>query len=545
MSYSDDDMLDNDSAEDNYHYTDDDDGKDPYYEEYFEDDSVANRSQIGYVALKEADIQKHQRDDIEQVSTILSISQAEAIALLLHYRWSVSKIEDEWFTDEARVRSLVGILKEPVLEYNNRGGEGFIECGICFEAYVHKDMARVSCGHPYCVTCWTGYIAAKIDEGPGCLKVKCPEPSCCAAIGQDLIDKVSSQQDKEKYDRFLLRSYIEDSGKKIKWCPSPGCEYAVDLFGSGSENYDVSCLCSYSFCWNCSEDAHSPVDCDTVSHWIFKNNDESENTKWILVNTKPCPRCKRSIEKNEGCMHMTCTSPCKYEFCWTCLGDWDDGNHRCHKFRDDETETEREMAKKAIDRYVHYYERWAYNQSSRLKAMECLEKLQSEQLKKLSYKQSTSETHLQFTLDAWIQIIECRRVLKWTYAYGYYLPSHEHAKKQLFEYSQGEAEAGLERLHHCAELELNHFVSDTEDSPQNFSDFRNKLIGLTKVTKSYFENLVKALENGLADVTKSSTDSKSSCKRQKTVGVSTSSTILAEDERLAEQIQLNLYQDMD
>lgn len=36
-----------------------------------------------------------------------------------------------------------------------------------------------------------------------------------------------------------------------------------------------------------------------------------------------------------------------------------------------------------------------------------------------------------------MQIIECRRVLKWTYAYGYYLPEHETAKKQLFEYSQG------------------------------------------------------------------------------------------------------------
>lgn len=36
-----------------------------------------------------------------------------------------------------------------------------------------------------------------------------------------------------------------------------------------------------------------------------------------------------------------------------------------------------------------------------------------------------------------LQIIECRRVLKWTYAYGYYLPNHENAKRQLFEYLQG------------------------------------------------------------------------------------------------------------
>lgn len=36
-----------------------------------------------------------------------------------------------------------------------------------------------------------------------------------------------------------------------------------------------------------------------------------------------------------------------------------------------------------------------------------------------------------------LQIVECRRVLKWTYAYGYYLPENEHAKRQFFEYLQG------------------------------------------------------------------------------------------------------------
>lgn len=99
-----------------------------------------------------------------------------------------------------------------------------------------------------------------------------------------------------------------------------------------------------------------------------------------------------------------------------------------------------------------------------------------------------------------LQIIECRRVLKWSYSYGYYLPQEERTKKQFFEYLQGEAEVGLERLHHCAEEELQHFVDETDDLSTDFDDFRKKLIGLTKVTKTYFENLVKALENDLADV---------------------------------------------
>ncbi|CAI8602548.1 unnamed protein product [Vicia faba] len=96
-------------------------------------------------------------------------------------------------------------------------------------------------------------------------------------------------------------------------------------------------------------------------------------------------------------------------------------------------------------------------------------------------------------------IIECRRVLKWTYAYGFYLAEHEHAKKQFFEYLQGEAESGLERLHQCAEKELQVFLNGDGPS-KDFNDFRTKLAGLTSVTRNYFENLVRELENGLCDV---------------------------------------------
>lgn len=78
-----------------------------------------------------------------------------------------------------------------------------------------------------------------------------------------------------------------------------------------------------------------------------------------------------------------------------------------------------------------------------------------------------------------VQIVECRRVLKWTYAYGYYLPENEHTKRQFFEYSQGEAEAGLERLHQCAEKDLQTFL-EGDNPTSSFNDFRTKLAGLTR-----------------------------------------------------------------
>ncbi|XP_010912800.1 probable E3 ubiquitin-protein ligase ARI8 isoform X2 [Elaeis guineensis] len=470
------------------------------------EDITSHRQQQNYTILSEADIRQHQEEDINRVSIVLSISRSAACILLRHYNWSVSKVHDEWFADEENVRKAVGLLENPVEMQNARE----LSCGICFENYPHNNMSAAACGHHFCGSCWRGYIGTSISDGPGCLTLRCPDPSCSAAVGQDMINVLATDEDKEKYSRYLLRSYIEDN-RKTKWCPAPGCDFAVE-FVIGSGNYDVCCNCSYNFCWNCTEEAHRPVDCGTVAKWILKNSAESENMNWILANSKPCPKCKRPIEKNQGCMHITCTPPCKYEFCWLCLGAWSDhgertgGFYACNRYEAakqegayDESERRREMAKNSLERYTHYYERWATNQSSRQKALTDLHSMQTEKLEKLSDRQSQPESQLKFIIEAWLQIVECRRVLKWTYAYGYYLPEHEHAKRQFFEYLQGEAESGLERLHQCAEKELQVYL-DAETPMKDFNDFRTKLAGLTSVTRNYFENLVRALETGLKDV---------------------------------------------
>ncbi|KAG8644313.1 hypothetical protein MANES_11G118300v8 [Manihot esculenta] len=414
------------------------------------DDMVLSRMQQSYTVLREGDIQQRLEDDIASVSTVLSISRFDAIILLRHYNWSVSKVHDEWFADEEAARKSVGLLDKPVVQFSNIRE---FTCGICFESFPCEKITSAACGHPFCLSCWSGYISTTINDGPGCLMLRCPDPSCWAAVGQDMIDLLASDVDKDKYSRYLLRSYVEDN-RKTKWCPAPGCEYAVD-FAAGGGSFDVSCLCSYSFCWNCTEEAHRPVDCGTVSKWILKNSAESENMNWILANSKPCPKCKRPIEKNQGCMHMTCTPPCKFEFCWLCLGAWSDhgertgGFYACNRYEAakqegayDEAERRREMAKNSLERYTHYYERWASNQSSRQKALADLHQMQTVHLEKLSDIHCTPESQLKFITDAWLQTVECRRVLKWTYAYGYYLPEHEHAKRQFFEYLQGRKRMG-------------------------------------------------------------------------------------------------------
>lgn len=58
-----------------------------------------------------------------------------------------------------------------------------------------------------------GYISIAINDGPGCLMLHCPDPSCGAVVGQDMINILASDEDKEKYSRYFIRSYVEDNRK--------------------------------------------------------------------------------------------------------------------------------------------------------------------------------------------------------------------------------------------------------------------------------------------------------------------------------------------
>jgi ariadne-1 len=462
-----------------------------------------------YDVLKEPIIRQRQEKEITEVSTVLAISKAAATVLLLHYNWRACEVQDAWFADEDRVRKSAGLFEKPVVELPKKKTKKR-KCNICLETCSFRVMRWAGCGHPFCSECWGNYIKSSVQDGPGCLMLTCPAPSCGAAVGQDMVESLASEEeDKERYSRYLMRSFIENS-KNTKWCPGLDCEYAVEFSGGGGAGgYDVCCLCSTSFCWKCLEDAHRPVDCETVAKWVFKNSSEAENVTWILAKTKPCPKCMRPIEKNHGCMHMTCGRPCNFEFCWLCLRNWKQhseetgGFYDCNTFKNSEAAKEdeslRERAKKCLDRYNHYYERWVGNEVSRKQALKTFHETQTEYMKKFSELQAETEPQLQFITQAWLQIIECRRVLKWTYAYGYYLPEHEKTKKQFFEYLQGEAESGLEKLHHCAEKDIHDFL-EVKSTPEKINNFRATLTDRTNATRNYFENLVKALENGLEDV---------------------------------------------
>jgi ariadne-1 len=194
-------------------------------------------------------------------------------------------VHEEWFADTDGVRAKCGLVDAPAAPGPPPDP---VRCGICFEDVPAGDTLAARCGHAFCRECWAGYVAAAVDAGPTALSLRCPLPKCGAAVPVAVIDAVSSPALRERYGRYELRSYVDDN-RRAAWCPAPGCEHAVETAGDagvGGSALDVDCACGAAFCFSCAEEAHRPVDCETVHRWIVKNSAESENMTWILANTK-------------------------------------------------------------------------------------------------------------------------------------------------------------------------------------------------------------------------------------------------------------------
>lgn len=75
-----------------------------------------------------------------------------------------------------------------------------------------------------------------------------------------------------------------------------------------------------------------------------------------------------------------------------------------------------------------------------VQALQTLDKVITEKLEALSEITATPTSQLKFVTDAWSQVVDCRRMLKWTYAFGYYRFADDSAankpQQEFFEFNQ-------------------------------------------------------------------------------------------------------------
>ena len=87
-----------------------------------------------------------------------------------------------------------------------------------------------------------------------------------------------------------MRSFV-DLSQTCKWCPGTDCGKIVE--NSYADAVEVHCnACSKQFCFKCSDEPHMPIECEMLEDWKKELASDNAADKWIIRNTKKCPKCK-------------------------------------------------------------------------------------------------------------------------------------------------------------------------------------------------------------------------------------------------------------
>eukprot|EP00081_Caenorhabditis_elegans_P017919 NP_498200.1 RBR-type E3 ubiquitin transferase [Caenorhabditis elegans] len=184
------------------------------------------------------------------------------------------------------------------------------DCEVCYDSQMGQHCIKFQpCSHVFCKQCTFDYYRT-ISKGVVSKAMQCLAEGCKSEAQQNTV-KEALGDDLYAKQRFLAE-----------------CSY-----------------CNFSFCNLCKQTFHGIERCKwkkgdkelLVKRW--KDGDEAEkaemcrqfggekrveelverflNEEWLDSNSKPCPKCSVSIEKNEGCHKMHCTK-CDTYFCWLC-----------------------------------------------------------------------------------------------------------------------------------------------------------------------------------------------------------------------------------
>lgn len=456
-----------------------------------------------YAIIKDKEIEKLRNRIIKEAMEATDLSRDDAILALIFFHWSIEKLNDKWYDNTEFYRQQAGIdlskysienLKKLNIKPDNQ------ECYICYSLKDDvNNFVSLSCKHYFCGDCWIGYLTEKAADSNTVLISTCPQQDCNLSVPESLFNKflVKDLNSLKNVNNGILKNFI-DHNSNLKWCPAPNCGAVVSC--DSKVNKEIDCACGYNFCFKCGLEGHRPCPCEVVDTWDKKNNDESGNVQWLKINTKLCPNCKKFIEKNQGCDHMTCRKEaggCGHEFCWLCFSDWN--KHKtCNKYEKDQnglTNDDKENIKADLQRYMFYFERFQ-NHSKALK-------LAIKQKNSIEYSihlfnslKNIPFPDLIFLREGVETIIKSRRLLKNSYIFGYYLGSRK--EKDLFEHLQSLLEKNVNRLHELLENETMTNImalSELDTFNKEFLTFRNCIIDLYTVTNRFIDNLLSSIEN--------------------------------------------------
>lgn len=478
------------------------------YSQYDNSDITANLGLTrtsSYIVIQDKDIDTLRNKLIENTQEFIDLPKDEAILALIYFQWDIDRLKEVWYEDSEKYQVESGIvqsnnskkaLQKSGVKANNE------ECSICYSPKEDcSEYFALACNHYFCGDCWKEHLKEHTSDYLTVLSTTCPQQDCNLVVPESTFEKFISKDEKslKNYMHGMHKNFT-DRNTDIKWCPAKNCDACVRC--DSKSNKEINCICGFNFCFKCLREGHRPCQCEMIEVWEKKNQSESENVKWLQANTKQCPNCKKFIEKNQGCDHMTCRTTaggCGHEFCWICFGDWKD-HSSCNKFgveKNKEDEKNKKSIKLEIERYVHYFTRYSNHSKAHQLAMKQKNSIEYN-IHLFNSMKNVPFPDLVFLRDATESIIASRRVLKNSYIFGYYLLNNQ--EKDLFEHIQSLLEKNVNRLHELLENETMTTIMalrDFDDFNTEFLSFRNSIIDLYTATNKFVNNLLSSIENGM------------------------------------------------
>ncbi|XP_006860546.1 PREDICTED: cullin-9 [Chrysochloris asiatica] len=260
---------------------------------------------------------------VRQVQETLNLEPDVAQHLLAHSHWGAEQLL-QTYSDNPEPLLLAAGLCVPQAQATPARPD---QCPVCISPLEpDDDLPSLCCMHACCKSCWNEYLTTRIEQNL-VLNCTCPIANCPAQpTGAFIRAIVSSPEVISKYEKALLRGYVE-SCSNLTWCTNPqGCDRILCRQGLGC---GTTCSkCGWASCFSCSfPEAHYPASCGHMSQWVDDGgyydgmSVEAQSKHLAKLISKRCPSCQAPIEKNEGCLHMTCTK-CNHGFCWRCLKSW-------------------------------------------------------------------------------------------------------------------------------------------------------------------------------------------------------------------------------
>jgi ariadne-1 len=375
------------------------------------------------------------------------------------------------------------------------------ECQICVDEVPPKSIRKLECNHHFCVECLTGYLEVTLKDG-GLVgnAINCPGFKCKFELeDRFVLGLLEEEQLKGKYLQIIANSFVQvinhtechnktnngvfQNNRFMKWCPNANCQSAVQLdwFDSSIYRESVRCGCGISFCFKCHELSHDPVECSLLREWAKVKAEDFEVQSWILHNTKPCPKCRVNIQKNGGCMHITCK--CRYEFCWVCMGKWARG-HSCAA---NNIVTPSERGLQNIRRFTTYNAKHeTMNQAYQFDVAQYKQKLEAGTTELELEKQWVK---VEFVAKAVEILLQCRRTLMFSYIFSYFMTTLDN-QMEIFEQNLVYLEQYTEQLSEHLEIDV---------KATNLSHMKEKIINSSSLCIKSLRNLMDHINEGYED----------------------------------------------